>query len=218
MTDAVRTTVLAGLLAGSLTGCGLPPSGQTVTAYDPGCGSLLMPAEPECLAGPPFAERDQRIACQQSLTGYIGALDQYYICADRRLEEIFNGLVRESVKRVDCFNVYYQTRETGDPGAVCPAVGIPAYPVQHQADGLSPAFGLPACVRPVGEGGTAPRNLAELTACRDAVADFQRKEKPGSAQEQYNTFVLNLRAETDRRVEAANARFACLSAGRDDCR
>ena len=167
------------------------------------CASEFIPSEPFCMISE-IKYRDQFQACRQSLLNYTNALDQYYRCSEDKLKSLFDQLLISVPAKYNCYEEFFKESKEGDPSNACPPIDVPRYMGSMQASGLKYNLGVPRCISKTG----TPKRHSELWICKSQVEVFTGKGSrsflgASSAQDQYDTFLENLRRALDEKAEAA---------------
>ena len=90
-------------------------------------------------------------------------------------------------------------------------------------DGLEYDLGVPRCVKKSDGYNFAPKEKYQLSRCKEQVEIFTGDEVFGysmdakAAQEQYDTYMRNLRDEVERRLNDAISKFNCIADGNSYC-
>jgi len=217
---------LAGCAAGG-------SSGWSSMTYPTACNLSIIPSEPPCLSivsqGDGFKYRAGFLACRQSMLNYTDALDVHYRCADEKLKDIFDGIVKQVTATYNCYVGYFGRTEEGDPSIECPPVDLPRnVPTSYEVDGVEHDFGVPWCIATKSRRPFAMRKAYELDDCREQVEIFIGEStllthislsslRVVSAQKQYETYLSNLRQVLDRKANDAISKFNCIAHGGKLC-
>ncbi|HEY9201590.1 MAG TPA: hypothetical protein VIQ81_08345 [Gammaproteobacteria bacterium] len=212
-------------LAGCVTTGG--GNGWPVETYPNACGSTMIPFEPICLSSADyyggFKYGDQLSACRQSMSYYINALDEYYRCSDEKLKGIFNELLKKVSATYSCYVEYFQQHEEGDPSVKCPPVDVPRFYASHEAGGVAIDLGVPRCIVKSNKYNFSPKNRYQLDDCHEQVEVFMGKGilsssyNATSAQEQYDTYLRNMRRVLDQKANYVVSKFNCIAEKRKYC-
>lgn len=202
-------------------------SGWPIETYPDVCNSFMIPLEPSCLSWADydggFKYKEQFSACRQSMAYYTSALDEYYRCSEDKLSEIFDDLLKRVPSTYDCYVRYFQEHKEGDPSAECPPIEVPRFYASYEADGLETDLGVPRCIAKSSNYNFAPKRQYQLEDCREQVEVFTGKAilsssfNATSAQEQYETYLRNLRWIIDQKANDAISKFNCIAEGRKNC-
>lgn len=214
----------------ALSGCvttGGGGGGWPFETYPNACGSFMIPFEPSCLSWADydggFKYRGEFAACRQSMSYYTQALDEYYRCSDDKLRAIFDSLLKKVPATYNCYVEYFEEHKEGDPSTKCPPVEVPRFHASHEADGIEIGLGVPRCIAKSSEYNFAPKRKYLLDDCREQVKVFMGKGflsssiNATSAQEQYDTYLRNLRWVLDQKANEAVAKFNCIAEGNKLC-
>lgn len=216
----VKLFIIIIAISSILAGCGTTGGGSSwpVQTYTNVCGLAMIPSEPICLTlagyGVGFKYRDQFAACRQSISYYISALDEFYRCSDEKLKDIFDDLLKQVSETYNCYVRYFAEYKEGDPSSYCPLVEVPQFFPSYEADGLEINFGVPWCVAKSSNYNFAPKRKYQLDDCREQVEVFLNA---ASAQEQYDTYLRNLRWVLDQKASDAVSKFNCIGEGNKYC-
>lgn len=183
--------------------------------------------EPTCLGSANydngFKYRDQFQACRIDMQSFQNAMDEHYRCASSDLKGIFDKLIMQVPKTYNCYVDYFKDKEEGDPSIECPPIDVPRFNGLYVADGLEYDLGVPRCVRKSQGYNFAPNRRYKLDDCKDQVEIFTGSKSYGyslnakSAQDQYDTYMSNLRFEIDGKVDDAVRKFNCFARGDRYC-
>lgn len=208
------------------TGCAVPGGGGwPVEAYPNACHTGIIPFEPSCLSplGDGFEYRGEFQACRESMSNFTRALDTHYDCSERNLKGILGGLLKSVPATYNCYMEYFRERKEGDPSTACPPIDVPRFFQSYEADGLEISLGVPRCVRKNAGHNFAPKRTYELVRCREQVEVFTGMKSKSyrfdaaPAQEQYDTYLRNLRRVLDRKADDAIRKFNCMAEGSRYC-
>lgn len=213
----------------SLPGCttNVSGGGWSSKTYSNVCDSFMVPSEPPCLTlaayEGEFKFEGQFLACRKSMENYTDALDDYFRCAENRLSELFANLTQQVLQTYDCYVLYFENREVGDPRSLCSLVNIPVFDNAHQVTGLEIDFGIPRCVEKSSNYNFAPRNVYQLEDCQNQVDIFignsitSRSSNATSARSQYSEYLQNLRIELNKQADDSIKKFNCITEQRQLC-
>lgn len=203
--------------------------GWPVQAYANACDVTLVPFEPICLTsgnvGVGYKYQGEFAACRQSMENYTAALDEYYRCSARKLKNIFDQLLTQVPKTYECYVGYFEMNSTGDPSSACPPVEVPTFFPSDEAQGLKGDLGVPLCVTKNKTFDFTPKRRYELDDCREQVDIFVGGRYSAlsshsvsallpqsvSAQQQYDTYLRNLKWVLDRKAADAVSRFNSIA-------
>ncbi|MEQ9244383.1 MAG: hypothetical protein RLN99_00345 [Kiloniellaceae bacterium] len=201
--------------------------GWPVQTYPDACHTGMIPFEPFCLSsasiGEGFKYRDEFQACRESMSNFIRALDTHYDCTERNLQRVFDGLLKSVPDTFNCYVEFFIVEEEGDPSSACPPVEVPHILRSYEADGLEISLGVPRCIRRDAGYNFAPKRAYELEMCHEQVEVFTGKKRStyrldaAPAQEQYDTYLRNLRQVLDRKADDAIRQFNCMAEGGSYC-
>lgn len=225
--SAAFAVVLASLLVG---GCAtsVRTPGWPVTTYDYTCRPGSIPWEPTCLTTASydggFKYSDEFQACKQSMFNYTTALEEYYRCSETRLRSVLDGLLVSVPETYNCYEKFFRDIKEGDPSVTCPPVEA-VFLHSYEADGLEINLGVPRCIAKSESYNFAPKRAYRLDDCREQVEVFLGKARTSyswssdahSAQEQYDTYVRNLRYVIDQKRNDAVRKFNCMAEGNTYC-
>jgi hypothetical protein len=220
ITSVLLLTGCAG--SGSVSGGG----GWPIETYPNACETTMIPWEPSCLgiAGyDGFKYRDEFQACRLSMQAYQYALDEHYSCTKRKLTAIFDELLTVVPKTYNCYVEFFSDKSEGDPTSVCTLVEVPKFHHSYEADGLEYDLGVPWCVRKDRASSSAPKREYRLEDCREQVRVFAGENVLGqslyakSAQEQFDTYMRNLKRVLEDKADEAVEKFNCMAEGRQFC-
>lgn len=216
--------LLSLLLAGCVTSGG---RGWPIETYNYTCDTGMIPREPICLTWTDydggFKYSDQFPVCKQSMMNFTNALDEYYRCADTKLTEIFDKLLISVPATYNCYVEFFKDKDKGDPSSECPPVDIPRYRPLYVADGLEINLGVPQCIAKSIGYNFAPNDTYQLDDCRKQVDVFIGKSRlshsiyAASAQDQYDTYLGNLKWILNQKADNAVNKFNCIAERRRFC-
>lgn len=212
------------IITGCTTGGGSDLSWPVTTYENYICGSSNIPHKPSCLtwavnSDGGFSSGNAFSACRQSVANYTDALDEYYICSNNKLKDIFDSLIKEVPATYNCYVSYFKNRSEGDPSSECPAVNVPKFHAPYEAEGLVTGLGVPSCV----EHNSSPKYIYKLDDCREQVkmftgkGDFSYSFRAKSAQDQYDIYLKNLKRVLDQKANEVISKFNCISKGSKYC-
>jgi len=223
-----RRLLLACLLPSLLVGCVTSRDGGWLIQTDYyKCDNGMLPIEPMCLISANydggFKYSGQFQACKQSMSNFINALDEYYRCSDTKLKAIFDGLLSSVPDTYNCYVEFFKNDREGDPSQACPPVDVPRFFPSYEADGLEVSLGVPSCMRKNNVYLFSPKRAAQLSECREQAEVFTSKTMQSysvhaaSAQNQYYTYLRNLRRVLDQKADDGINKFKCLAERRSYC-
>ncbi len=211
-------------LAAALTGCVSSGSrGWPVQTYNHTCHTGTTPDKPVCLSIDGFKYQDEFQACQQDMSNFVNALDSYYGCSENKLRATFDDLLRSVPDKFNCYAEFFKDKKEGDPSITCPPLDVPFFPHSYEADGLEHGLGVPLCIRKSQGYNFSPKRAYVLEDCRKQVEVFMGKRMltnsfdAAPAQDQYATYLRNLRRVLDRKADDAVRKFNCLAESRGVC-
>lgn len=225
----MQWVVLLSLLSSFLTGCVTTGrnSGWPIETYVNSCNTTMIPFEPSCLSWSDydggFEYKGQFIACKQSMLNFTNALDEYFRCSDEKLKDIFDRLLTSVPATYNCYVSYFNNKKEGDPISECPPVEVPHFYHSYEANGLEINLGVPRCTAKSDGYNFAPKRAYQVDDCREQVEVFMGKASLShslnatSAQDQYNTYLRNLRWVLDQKANDAVSKFNCIAEGRKYC-
>jgi hypothetical protein len=187
----------------------------------------MMPNEPSCLLAADydggFKYGGEFQACKQSMLNYTNALDVYYRCSDTKLKAIFDELLMSVPATYICYVEFFKDKKDGDPSSACLPVDVPRFFHSYEADGLEIDLGVPRCIGKSKDFNFAPKRAYQLDDCREQVEVFTGKAiqsyslNAASAQDQYDTYLRNLRWVLDQKAEDVINKFNCIAESRRYC-
>lgn len=202
-------------------------SGWPVQTYTYTCESGMIPSEPICLISGGidggFKYNDQFVACRQSLMNYTAALDDFYICSEEKLTNIFNELLKQVPETFNCYVNFFKSKREGNPSLECPPVQVPRFSPFYEANGLEINLGVPRCIAKNNEYNFAPSMAYQLDDCREQVEVFTDKAIFGhsfnaaSAKNQHDTYLNNLRWVLEEKAQDAVRKFNCIAERQKYC-
>lgn len=151
------------------------------------------------------------------MQSFEDALNEHYDCANRDLKGKLDKLLVAVPEKYNCYVEFFKNRKEGDPTAACRLIDVPRFNGAYVVYGLEYDLGVPQCVRMNASYNFAPKRRYELDDCEMQVNVFIGKPGFGystnakAAQEQYDTYMRNLRQELDRRLDDAIRKFNCIS-------
>ncbi len=201
--------------------------GWPIETYVNSCDTVMIPFEPTCLSlsnyDGGFKYKRQFYACKQSMLNFTSALDEYYRCSSDKLKGVFDDLLSRVPDTLNCYVNYFKNRDEGDPSLECPPVEVPRFLHSYEADGLEIDFGVPRCIAKSNGYNFAPKMAYQLDNCREQVEVFMGKTflsrslNATSAQDQYDTYLRNLKWVLDQKANDAVSKFNCIAEGRKYC-
>lgn len=213
------------ILSACVTGSG--GGGWPLQTYPYACHSGMVPDEPLCLGSAEydngFKYRDQFQACRMDIQAFQDAINEHYRCANSELRNIFDKLMKDVPATYNCFVDFFSDKKEGDPSLQCPPIDVPRFNGEYVVDGLEYDLGVPRCVRKSDSHNFAPKRKYELDDCKEQVEIFTGRKAYGyninasSSQEQYDTYMRNLRNELDRKVDDGVRKFNCYANGDQYC-
>jgi hypothetical protein len=213
-------------LSGCVTGGG-GGGGWPLQSYPYACHTGMLPNEPVCLGSANydngFKYGSQFQACRTDMQSFRNAMNEHYRCASSELKGMFDKLVKQAPKTYNCYVGYFIDKEKGDPSTQCPPIDVSRFNGSYVVDGLEYDLGVPRCVRKNKGYNFAPNRKYKLDDCKKQVEIFTGKKSYGyslnakSAQNQYDTYMSNLRTEIDRKVDDAVRKFNCFARGDRFC-
>lgn len=211
------------LLSYSIVSCAVPPKKNTAWTsqqYVNHCSSGVTPEEPYCLTfakvGNGFKYPRQANSCIQSVENYVVALDRHYGCVNRKLKPVFDDLIENSLKVVQCYNYEFSKTESFESLHRCQKVTVPNFYQSYEVDGLEARFGLPGCVTEIKGFDFTPKNKFSLKQCKNDVMTFAGKNLSftsygvHSAQKQYDEYMHNLEELLNRKSKQVMDKLECI--------
>ncbi|RJQ52230.1 MAG: hypothetical protein C4526_08535 [Nitrospiraceae bacterium] len=170
-----------------------------------------------------FEYPDQFPVCKQSMLNFTNALDEYYRCEETTLKDIFDKLLISVPATYNCYVEFFKDKDNGDPTSKCPPVDIPRFSPSYETEGIEINLGVPSCIAKNEGYNFAPKRAYQLDDCREQVEVFigqsilSHSLNAASAQDQYDTYLRNLKWILDQKADDAVNKFNCIAKGHRLC-
>jgi len=157
------------------------------------------------------------------MLNFTNALDEYYRCEETTLKDIFDKLLISVPATYNCYVEFFKDKDNGDPTSKCPPVDIPRFSPSYETEGIEINLGVPSCIAKNEGYNFAPKRAYQLDDCREQVEVFigqsilSHSLNAASAQDQYDTYLRNLKWILDQKADDAVNKFNCIAKGHRLC-